>query len=81
MLELRNIRVIAGLAWRDALRSRLFVTLILLTLTGSIGLPLVVEGDGTIPGKVHILLHYSLSYAVSILAIAAPWFRCAAIPR
>tara|TARA_B100000809_G_scaffold232168_1_gene247848 strand:+ start:939 stop:2303 length:1365 start_codon:yes stop_codon:yes gene_type:complete len=81
MLELRNIRVIAGLAWRDALRSRLFVTLILLTLTGSIGLPLIVEGDGTIPGKVHILLYYSLSYAVSILAIAAIWCGCAAIPR
>ena len=81
MPSLRNIRAIAGLAWRDALRSRLFLSLVLLTLLGSVGLPLIVEGDGTLPGKVHILLYYSLSYAITVLAIAAIWCGCAAIPR
>jgi len=44
-----------------------------------VGLPLTVQGDGTLPGHVRVLIRYTLGLATLILSIATVWASCAAI--
>lgn len=70
---------IAFLAVRSAVRSRLFISLMVVLLAVIIGLPITIKGDGTVTGQVRILLYYTLGLAAVILGIATLWASCGAI--
>jgi hypothetical protein len=72
---------IASLAIRAAIRSRLFLTLMIVLLLVVIGLPLTIKGDGTVAGQVKVLLYYTVGFAAIILGTATLWNSCAAISR
>lgn len=74
-----RLLVIAILAMRAALRSRM-VALLLVLLAGCIlGLPQVLRGDGTPVGELEILLEIVLSACFGVLAMATLWAGCAAL--
>jgi len=75
---------ILGIAWltaRTAVRSRLFLSLVVLLLVVVVCLPMAVKGDGTIPGRARILLSYTLGMMAIILGVATLWTSCAAIAQ
>ncbi len=70
---------IALLTLRAAVRSRVVLTLLGLLLLTAVGLPLAVRGDGTLAGRVQILLSYTLGLGGFLVSLAAVWAGCAAI--
>jgi len=78
---MRRILAIAVITARSAIRSRLFLILMLLLILAVVGLPLTIEGDGTIEGRVKVLLHYTLGFAGIILAVASLWISCGTIAQ
>jgi len=75
----RTILAIAGIAIRNAIRSRVVVCLLAILAMVIFGLPLVVKGDGTIEGEIRVMLNYTLGLAGLILSLTALWAGCAAI--
>lgn len=78
---MRKILAIALLAVRTAIRSRLFISLIVILFTIIIGLPMTIKGDGTLTGQVKILLYYTLGLMTVVLGIATLWTSCSAISQ
>ena len=78
---LTRLPAIAALAFRTAIRSRLVLSLMLLLTAVVIGLPLTLQGDGTLVGDVQILLNYTLGLAAMILGVATLWASCSSISR
>lgn len=78
---MRRILAIASLAVRAAIRSRLFVCLLLLLLAAVIGLPLTVQSDGTPEGYVRLVLGYTMGFASVVLALTALWSGALTISR
>ncbi|MFH0909355.1 MAG: ABC transporter permease [bacterium] len=76
---MRSILAIAGIAIRNAIRSRVVVCLFAILALVIFGLPLVVKGDGTMEGQVRVMLNYTLGLAGMILSLTALWAGCAAI--
>ena len=76
---MRSIFAIAGIAIRNAIRSRVVVCLFAILALVIFGLPLVVKGDGTIEGQIRVMLNYTLGLAGMILSLTALWAGCAAI--
>lgn len=76
---MRTVLAIAGIALRNAIRSRVVVVLLGLLLVAIVALPLTIKGDGTLGGKVQVLLRYTLGAVNIILTIATLWAGCAAI--
>ena len=76
---MNRILAIAGIAIRNAVRSRVVIILLGILLLVIIGLPLTVKGDGTIAGQVRILLSYTLGFVSFILSLATLWAGCAAV--
>lgn len=76
---MNKVIAIAGIAIRAAVRSRLVVVLLCLLLLAVVGLPLTIKGDGTLAGRVQILLSYTLGAVTVILSIATLWAGCAAV--
>ncbi|MEI6082965.1 MAG: ABC transporter permease subunit [Verrucomicrobiota bacterium] len=74
-----KVLAIAGIAIRNAIRSRVVVVLLGLLLVAIIALPLTIKGDGTVGGTVQVLLRYTLGAVTLILSIATLWAGCAAI--
>lgn len=72
---------VAVLAVRSALRSRLFLSLLVVLIFTVVWVPVAVKGDGTLAGKVRIVLHYSLGFASIILGAGALWTSCAAVSQ
>jgi len=72
---------VAGLAVRAAVRSRLFLSLMVLLLAVVIGVPLAVKGDGTAAGQVRILLLYALGMGSMVLGAATVWAGCGMISQ
>ncbi len=64
---------------KSAVRSSLFLTLMVILLIVTIGLPLSVKGDGTLNGRIALILYYSLGLTKIILGIATVWVSCWAI--
>ena len=75
----RTILAIAGIAIRNAIRSRVVICLFAILALVIFGLPLVVKGDGTIEGQIRVMLNYTLGLAGLILSLTALWAGCAAI--
>ena len=78
---MRVIIAIARQAIAGAIRSRVVGTLIALLALGIVALPLVIKGDGTQFGKVHVMLSYTVGLTLIILSFSAIWAGCAAISQ
>ncbi|MCG3150626.1 MAG: hypothetical protein PCFJNLEI_04114 [Verrucomicrobiae bacterium] len=76
---MNKVFAIAGIAIRNAIRSRVVVVLLALLLIAIVALPLTIKGDGTLTGAVQVLLRYTLGAVTMILSIATLWAGCAAI--
>ncbi len=76
---MNSIFAIALISIRNAIRSRIVIVLLLFLVVTLIGLPLTVQGDGTLAGHVRLLLRYTLGLATLILSLATVWAACAAI--
>jgi len=75
----RRLLALAVLAWRSAWRSRLLLTLIGLLALGLAGLPRTLAGDGTLAGRLKVLIHYNLGLSAMLLAAATVWTAAGAI--
>ena len=67
---------IASLAIRAAVRSKLFLSLMIALLLVIAVLPMTVKGDGTLEGETVILLYYTLGLATIIMALSTVWSAC-----
>ena len=76
---MKRVLAIAGIAIRNAVRSRIVIILLAMLMLAVIGIPLSVKGDGTLQGHVQILLRYSLGAAALILSLSTLWAGCAAV--
>jgi len=72
---------IAGLTWKAAFRFRLFLVLAVLLLASVIGLPLLIQDDGTARGFTQILLTYTLSAITGLLGLSTLWLSCGTLAR
>ncbi len=73
---IRSTLAIAVLALRSAIRSRLVLCLLAALAAGWIVVPRMVHGDGTLAGRVHVTLVYSLGYSAIMLSLATLWAAC-----
>ena len=76
-----RIAAIASLTVRDAIRSRLLIALVAILLLGLTGLPALIQGDGTLLGRLQIILRYALGFAVTILSLVTLWAGCGGVAR
>ena len=76
---MNKILAIAGIAMRNAVRSRIVITLFAILLMVIIGLPLTVKSDGTLAGQVRLLIGYTLGLVSFILSLATLWAGCGAV--
>src|SRR5487761_2065105 len=73
---MQRILAIAGLTWKAAFRFRLFLVLAVLLLAAVVGLPLLIEDDGTARGFTQILLTYTLTSITALLGLSTLWLSC-----
>ncbi len=64
---MQRIFAIAWLTWKAALRFRLFLVIAVLLILAVVGLPLVIQDDGTAQGFTQIILTYTLSAITALL--------------
>ncbi len=77
--SLTRIAAVVRLTLRDAVRSRVVVSLLAALLLLLVGLPLLVQGDGTPAGRLRILLEYALAAVVGLLSATTLWAGCASM--
>jgi hypothetical protein len=80
-MNVHRISAIASVTFRDALRSRLLLSLVLLLILGLLALPALIQGDGTLLGRVQVMIRYALGFAVAILSVTTLWTACGGIAR
>jgi hypothetical protein len=78
---MQRIFAIAWLTWKAALRFRLFLVIAVLLLAAVVGLPLLIEDDGTARGFTQILLTYTLSVITALLGLSTLWLACGTLAR
>lgn len=76
---MRRILSIARLTFREALRSKLILTLAAALAVVVFGLPAILKGDGTPAGLARMTLFYTTGAAAGFLAVAALWSSAASI--
>ena len=79
----RGLTQVAAIAWltvREAIRSRLLLSLAAVLVVGLISLPLLISGDNTLSGRLQVILNYTLSFSVSVLSVVTLWASCAGFP-
>ena len=76
---MKQVLAIMALAIRNAFRSRVVLSLLVLLGLVVAGLPATIRGDGTLEGHVQILLTYTLGITSVILTLATLWAGCAAL--
>lgn len=77
LVSMRKTVGVAQLAFRAAVRTRVVAALLGLLALCVVALPVVVQGDGTPAGQLHIQLTYTLGLAFAILCLATLWAACA----
>jgi hypothetical protein len=77
----RQTIAIASLAIRAAVRSKLFLSLMIALLVVIVVLPITVKGDGTLEGRTVVLLYYTLGLATIVLAVTTVWSACWSISQ
>lgn len=70
---------IARLTVREAIRSRLLISLLTILLAGLIGLPLLIRGDNTLDGRMQVIVSYTLTFTLGVLSTATLWAACGGI--
>jgi len=75
MMLTRTI-AIAWLTIREAVRSKLLLSLTCLLVAGLFGLPMLIAGDNTLEGKVQVILTYTLAFATGLLSLTTLWTAC-----
>jgi hypothetical protein len=78
---MQRLFAIALLTWKAALRFRLFLVIAVLLLASVVGLPLLIEDDGTARGFTQILLTYTLSVITALLGLSTLWLACGTLAR
>jgi hypothetical protein len=77
----QRIGAVVGLTWKAAFRFRLFVVIAVLLLGSVVGLPLLIEDDGTARGFTQILLTYTLGTISALLGLSTLWLACGILAR
>ena len=78
---MQRILAIAWLTWKAALRFKLFLVITVLLVGAVVGLPLVIQDDGTAQGFTQIILTYTLSVITVLLGISTLWLACGTLAR
>src|ERR1700690_3226268 len=78
---MQRLLAIAWLTWKAAFRFRLFLVIAGLLLGAVVGLPLVIQDDGTARGFTQILLTYTLSVITGLLGLSTLWLACGTLAR
>lgn len=78
---MQRLFAIAWLTWKAAFRFRLFLVIAVLLLASVIGLPLLIEDDGTARGFTQILLTYTLTTITGLLGLSTLWLACGTLAR
>jgi len=78
---MQRILAIAGLTWKAALRFKFFLVIAVLLLLAVVGLPLVIQDDGTARGFTQIILTYTLSVTACLLGLSTLWLSCGTLAR
>ena len=78
---MQRLFAITWLTWKAALRFRLFLVIAVLLLASVVGLPLLIEDDGTARGFTQILLTYTLSVIAALLGLSTLWLACGTLAR
>jgi hypothetical protein len=78
---MQRILAIAWLTWKAALRFRLFLVIAVLLILAVVGLPLVIQDDGTAQGFTQIILTYTLSSITALLGLSTLWLACGTLAR
>src|SRR5271170_7116846 len=78
---MQRILAISWLTWKAALRFRLFLVIAVLLVLAVVGLPLVIEDDGTAQGFTQIILTYTLTTITGLLGLSTLWLACGTLAR
>jgi hypothetical protein len=78
---MQRILAITWLTWKAALRFKLFLVIAVLLILAVVGLPLVIQDDGTAQGFTQIILTYTLSAITALLGISTLWLACGTLAR
>jgi len=78
---MQRILAIAGLTWKAALRFKLFLVIAVLLFGAVVGLPLLIQDDGTARGFTQIILTYTLSAITALLGLSTLWLACGTLAR
>ncbi len=78
---MNKILTLAGLTWKSAFRYRLFWIMAVLLVAAVIGLPLILQDDGTAKGLTQILLTYTLTAVTTLLGFATLWLSCGTLAK
>jgi hypothetical protein len=78
---MQRIFAIAWLTWKAALRFKLFLVIAALLVAAVVGLPLIIQSDGTARGFTQIILTYTLSAITALLGLSTLWLSCGTLAR
>jgi hypothetical protein len=78
---MQRIFAISWLTWKAALRFKLFLVIAALLILAVVGLPLVIQDDGTARGFTQIILTYTLSAITALLGLSTLWLSCGTLAR
>jgi len=78
---MQRLLAIIWLTWKAAFRFRLFLVIAVLLLAAVVGLPLLLQDDGTARGFTQILLTYTLSAITALLGFSTLWLSCGTLAR
>jgi hypothetical protein len=78
---MQRLLAITWLTWKAAFRFRLFLVIAVLLLASVVGLPMVIQDDGTARGFTQILLTYTLSVITGLLGLSTLWLACGTLAR
>src|SRR5579862_4015916 len=78
---MQRILTITGLTWKAALRFKLFLVIAVLLFAAVVGLPLLIQDDGTARGFTQIILTYTLSAITALLGFSTLWLACGTLAR
>ncbi len=78
---MQRLYAITWLTWKAAFRYRLFWVLTGLLLVCVVGLPLMLEDDGTARGFTQIVLTYTLTSISALLGLSTLWISCGTLAR
>lgn len=78
---MKRILAIAQIAIRNAVRSRMVVSLLAILLAAMVAIPLTVKGDGTLEGHVRIVIGYTMGFATALLGLATLWAGSLSVAR